>query len=455
MHRHIIATALRTPSRSRSRAISSSTRSPARLVQESHLHQTSITPGQVMQLPPPVPIPQPFPFNANHPHQHPQRLRGTKASAPPTPKPKDNDVGAEVALDVFLLRSLAQLQRIFPSPAASAAFASVPALLEQSAQRAGVPLDQVLPYESTPTHRRIHTDPTQPQPPPSAFADGLEQEGIVTVAHVVGGDEPRVVVCSGFAVGDLEQTQILTCHHTLDEMGAHLAKMSTRTATRAPPPSATFVLTASGHVFTVSHAAASLPRADILILNLSPRPLPNPSYSLPLASAAGLRARPTLPAPPRLRSLPISPYPAVVGTPIATLAYTNPARKEDGDRPPPREWSMGRITEYKDSRGREAQTGTYDQLALLLTSSVPRQGSSGGPIVDRSTGAVIGIVRGSLQSHGDKAAQGFATPAERVFELFQLPGFQPKSKRLEQESAKGAREEAEVAKGQEGGDGSS
>lgn len=68
----------------------------------------------------------------------------------------------------------------------------------------------------------------------------------------------------------------------------------------------------------------------------------------------------------------------------------------------------------------------------------------------------MGVVRGSLQTHGDRAAQGFATPAERIFELFQLPGFQPKSKRLEQqESAKRAQEEAEVAKEQKGGDGSS
>jgi hypothetical protein len=251
-------------------------------------------------------------------------------------------------------------------------------------------------------------------------------------------------------------------------MGAHLAKMSTRTSTRGSPPSATFILTASGHVYTVSDAAASLPQADLLILNLSPRPLPNPSYTLPLATATGPRARPAHPAlPPRLRSLPISPYPAVVGTPIATLAYTNPARK-DGEEPPPREWSMGRITEYRDARGHEAQasplhrslellltflsvqTGTYDQLDLILTTTLPRQGSSGGPIVDVATGAVVGIVRGSMQSHGEKGARGFATPAERVFELFQLPGFQPKSKRMEQESAKQAREEAE---GQKDGDG--
>lgn len=145
--------------------------------------------------------------------------------------------------------------------------------------------------------------------------------------------------------------------------------MSTRTTNQASPPSATFVLTASGHIYTVSHAAASLPRADLLILNLSPRPLPNPAYSLPLASATGPRARPTLPAPPpRLRSLPISPYPAIVGTQVATLAYTNPARKE-GDQPPPREWSMGRITEYKDSRGREAHVRTLSLVPAerLLT----------------------------------------------------------------------------------------
>lgn len=64
---------------------------------------------------------------------------------------------------------------------------------------------------------------------------------------------------------------------------------------------------------------------------------------------------------------------------------------------------------------RLAQTGTYDDLAIMRLSAVPRDGSSGGPIVD-AAGSVVGIIRGSTQQYGDPVERGFATPAERVFE---------------------------------------
>lgn len=252
-------------------------------------------------------------------------------------------------------------------------------------------------------------------------------------------------------------------------MGAHLAKMSTRTASGAPPPSATFILTSSGHIYTTTTVASSLPSADLLILNLSSTPLRNPTYTLPIGASAPASTVDPAPPVPRLRTLPLSPYPAPVGTPIACLAYTNPARKDD-EAPPAREWTFGRVTEYRDRAGREAkvslfgvayhrhprthptpttttQTGTYDDLALMHMTTLPRHGSSGGPLVDVDSGAVVGIIRGSTHAYGDRAARGFATPAERVFELFQLPGFKPKSL---QRGAERVKEGRESSKGSEG-----
>jgi len=82
-----------------------------------------------------------------------------------------------------------------------------------------------------------------------------------------------------------------------------------------------------------------------------------------------------------------------------------------------RDWSHGYISEYKDAIGRSAATGTYDDLAEMSFSCVPSPGSSGGPVVDIETGAVVGLTRGSHLSHGDGKRTGFGTPSERIFEV--------------------------------------
>jgi len=46
----------------------------------------------------------------------------------------------------------------------------------------------------------------------------------------------------------------------------------------------------------------------------------------------------------------------------------------------------------------------------------PTWGSSGGPIVDEMSGAVVGVVLGV--EHG----RGWGVPAETIFEMFALPG---------------------------------
>ncbi|KAM0790742.1 hypothetical protein ACM66B_004596 [Microbotryomycetes sp. NB124-2] len=113
-----------------------------------------------------------------------------------------------------------------------------------------------------------------------------------------------------------------------------------------------------------------------------------------------------------LESLPVSPYPAVLGAQVACFMF-NEALEPVIER--------GHVIEYKDSAGREARTGTYDELAQMATSVLCPPGSSGGPVIDPN-GAVCAVVTSSVMAYGDKFRRGIATPAERIYEMFELPG---------------------------------
>lgn len=113
-------------------------------------------------------------------------------------------------------------------------------------------------------------------------------------------------------------------------------------------------------------------------------------------------------------------------------------------------WGRARLVEYRDVSGQEALPGTYDELAqmdfkLLVdsqhnppalqgkgtsqgssgVSTFPPPGSSGGPVVEVSSGSVVGVIRGTriTQLGGNR---GDAVPAEKLYEFFQLPGFNRK-----------------------------
>lgn len=53
----------------------------------------------------------------------------------------------------------------------------------------------------------------------------------------------------------------------------------------------------------------------------------------------------------------------------------------------------------------------------MTLTSIPSEGSSGGPIIDIDSGAVVGVMRGSTNGYGDRQTRGFATPAEKLFEV--------------------------------------
>ncbi|SCZ89489.1 BZ3500_MvSof-1268-A1-R1_Chr1-1g01214 [Microbotryum saponariae] len=329
------------------------------------------------------------------------------------------DLGSIVALDLFLLRTLGQLS--FEAGSGGPTYASLDELIRQSRERSGKVLDLDLQYESTPAiERRVSTTVSsagalaesavggrrqeRQERPDESESTAQTQSGIVTVAHVMGGKQPRVSVCSGFAIGNSET--IVTCAHTLESISRNLDPSA---------PSVSLVLTSSGHVFPVLSLLSSLPASDLVLLSIPSTALRNPSYRLPPKPTDSF---------PRLRSLPVSPYPATVGTRIASLEYSSPLMGE-GKRQV-FGWKHGLVVEYRDSMGRTAETGTYDELSFLRFSSLPNPGSSGGPIVDIETGAVVGVVRGSTKAYGDREERGWGTPAEKVFEWFKLPGFKSK-----------------------------
>ncbi|BGP26481.1 hypothetical protein JCM10295v2_005434 [Rhodotorula toruloides] len=179
-------------------------------------------------------------------------------------------------------------------------------------------------------------------------------------------------------------------------------------------PSATFVLASSGHVFTVSSLISSLSESDLLLLRLCPAPI-NPS------------ALPVWP----LRPLPINPYPSPPSTSISVHHYLNPLSRlrRKLQKLPEREWLEGEVREYRDPIGRTAEVGTYDTLQSMMISCTPTPGSSGGPVVDRETGSVVGVTRGSTHKYGDRQSFGLATPAERIYDMFPLPGFKTAAQR--------------------------
>jgi len=164
----------------------------ARLASEGHI---SVSPADARRPPPLAPPPQKV---------------FTRPPLPPI-APVDPSIELKRDLDAFLLRALAQVTGI----GNQLGVAEMARLMDE---RSGQVLTNVdLAYESTPVpERRVHVIAGEPAPAPPK---GQQADGIVVVAHVVGGVSPRVSVCSGFSIGaskaDGVGATILTCSHTL------------------------------------------------------------------------------------------------------------------------------------------------------------------------------------------------------------------------------------------------
>lgn len=424
------------------RLLHTTARSHARLLNPS----TSVSPdhGRATAPPPPAPVWKPSSARAPRPpaapapsatHKGPlrpdreaQALLARLGSSSPTPPPaplraatprahdttaaarREAELERTVTLDLFLLRTLAQLSErgagrggAGPGPGID-----LHTLLRQHREREGTVLsDATLSYEPTPgPARRVRLDGR------AGSAQGEtggveEQDGTVVVAHVLGGKDPKVSVCSGFALGKSaggEGQLILTAAHTLESvrplllllvdlpleplltLSLHLRSQLQKSlhGSDRTVPSATLVLASSGHVYTCASLASSSSSADVLLLRLSASPI-NASSTTPT---------------PRLRTLPINPYPPPPSSQVALHTYINPLSRLQRKlaREPERAWTTGRIAEYKDGMGRTAEVGTYDELAAMWLDCRPTEGSSGGPVVDCESGSVVGVTRGASLS---------------------------------------------------------
>lgn len=70
--------------------------------------------------------------------------------------------------------------------------------------------------------------------------------------------------------------------------------------------------------------------------------------------------------------------------------------------------------------------GTYDALSHMLFRPQPTAGSSGGPIVDDESGAVVGVMLGTRMDNRAVGMRGWGVPAETIYEMFALPGLDRK-----------------------------
>ncbi|KAF7339676.1 hypothetical protein MSAN_02182600 [Mycena sanguinolenta] len=261
-------------------------------------------------------------------------------------------------------------------------------LIQNYTEQSGHVLAPSLPYESRPPRQRRVT-----------FDNG---DSVVMIAHCAldKNGKHAVTVSSGFALAVPGKPDdgpfILTCAHTLEEI-----RRSPLLADGGQVITGSFVVSGTGDscsVHPVSSIVSAVPRSDILILQTE-----SPVYP----------------------TLPVSPYPVHRDTAIRAHFVTHQRPEEPGWTPwlggSWSKWVRGIVLGYRDFTGRETQPGTYDSLSHMLFSPLPTPGSSGGPIVDEESGAVVGVVLGTRMDNRVEGVRGWGVPSETIFEMFSLP----------------------------------
>ncbi|KXN84791.1 hypothetical protein AN958_12085 [Leucoagaricus sp. SymC.cos] len=284
-------------------------------------------------------------------------------------------------------------------------------IVKQYVTNTGDVLDVSLPYEPRPSESRR---PSLTQ----------AHSGIVLIAHCVrDGSENKITLSSGFALDapspSKDETLILTCAHTLEEVRRSPLFFPESPAFSGLPGTVTgsFCITYGGErvedmaiaTHPVTGVVSALPRSDLLLL------------SCKIDQSKHL-----------LKTLPISPYPAHADTSVKThfVALTIP--NSEGWHPwiggTWGKWIDGKVLGYRDFAGRETEIkpGTYDPLSHLLFKPYPTPGSSGGPIIEESSGAVVGVTLGSRMDNRVEGMRGWGVPSEAIYEMFALPGLEGK-----------------------------
>ncbi|EIW86505.1 hypothetical protein CONPUDRAFT_161241 [Coniophora puteana RWD-64-598 SS2] len=247
---------------------------------------------------------------------------------------------------------------------------------------------------------------------------GQREEGVVMVVHAAQkGEAVESSACSGFVIGKEGSKLVVSCTHTF-----HQIKHSDLLHPDPFPLTTPIDAGSSGTLVCIDDAVA-----DIVG---QPREFLYPAAGIASALHSSDLLILSVPSLPDVHTLPVSPYPAPVGSRVAVhcATHTEPPRwvaEQDGWRwwtgGVWARWAPGEIIGYRNSHGGRSETGTYDQLAQVLFRPAPPPGSSGGPIVDAASGAVVGVALGTTRlSTGETV--GWGAPAESIFEMFKLPG---------------------------------
>ncbi|TPX32827.1 hypothetical protein SmJEL517_g04165 [Synchytrium microbalum] len=237
-------------------------------------------------------------------------------------------------------------------------------LIHQIHLTSGIQSDIVLPYSQEPISTSL-------------------SDSVLLLTNVVtnpaGSLDARVDVASAFVIA--ASNYILTCHHVFDMIAPVLPPSSKGIATCV-------ALSSKGHIYPITGAVAASPALDLVLLNIGPE----------LNGAVS-----------DLVPLPTTPYPVPVDTQLE-------AHTAD-------EWHFEKcqLKLYRNSIGGESRTGTYDELHSMLVDVVVPSGSSGAPLIH--DGRVCGVLRGNVPVSSPLFPKGysFATPCERVYELFKFP----------------------------------
>ncbi|KAJ3998448.1 hypothetical protein F5050DRAFT_1544675, partial [Lentinula boryana] len=252
-------------------------------------------------------------------------------------------------------------------------------------------LNSSLLYESSPSAlRKVNRGPSTANSP-----------DVLLIAHCIQDeDEHKITVASGFALEAPSQREgeslILSCAHTLEEADSSYGSNRHSSSTSRRVDSGSFVISSEGNMYPVTDIVSSLPKSDLMIMSCK-----NPAVA----------------------TLPVSPYPVHAGTPVLGHFVSHELPDEPGWRPwvgdSWSKWVRGTVLGYRDFAGREAQAnpGTYDALSHLLFSPLPTAGSSGGPIIDEETGAVIGVMLGTRMDNRVEGTRGWGVPSETIFEV--------------------------------------
>ncbi|CAF1085890.1 unnamed protein product [Adineta ricciae] len=268
-------------------------------------------------------------------------------------------------LNSFLIRHVLENQ--------STASPSFSNLFEQLNSKANLQLPHILLYENM--GRKNVTNQADLTP------------GIVTIAHVLPSIG-KVIVASGFAIHD--GGLIVTCAHTFYQAVQHLSSSSYDSKSKS------IVITHDGNLIGIAALESHLVRSDLVILRLQHE------HKLP--------------------SLAVDPYPAPTTTSLLTYDFQTVSLSPTSTPTVSYSWKLAEVLCYRGPCGQEAQAGTYDELTSMMHSHPSSNGSSGGPIVNKETRSVVGIVRGSEVNYTNRKRIGFAIPSEHLYDAFRLPG---------------------------------